>query len=357
MEFTVLSAGDILPHTSVYEAARQPDGRYDFTHQLAASAAHVRGADLALCSLEIPIAPEGTAPSGYPTFGAPKELIAGLKETGWDGCTIATNHTADRGFAGLEATLTAFAEQGLGTTGAGRSDAERERPAFYRLSKDGRTITVAHVAGTYGLNGYPDPGRGYQAVNLLADLAEQARLAREGGADVVVVSPHWGVEYQSEPTAQQRDLAEELVAGGNVDAIIGAHPHVPQAIAELEAPDGSAVPVIYSTGNFFSGQDEACCVRQTATGVMVRVTLLADDDGVRVTAMDYTPVTMDLPAGRMQYLLTELQEGERPEGVTLSEQVIAARWEALLATMGSDRLVREPAVGGAEVEYLGEDSP
>ncbi|WP_250506780.1 CapA family protein [Bowdeniella massiliensis] len=354
--FTVVSAGDILPHTSVYEAAKKPDGTYDFVPKMAESRPFVEGADLALCSLEIPIAPKGTKPSGYPMFGAPTELIGDLKTLGWDGCTIATNHTGDRGWDGLKTTLDLFDQHQLGATGAGRSEAERLSPAYYRLTKDGRTVTIGHVSGTYGLNGMPDPGKaqGFQAVNMLEDMLEAAKSAKAAGADIVIVSPHWGIEYQMQPNDEQVTLARALAESGAVDAIIGTHPHVPQKIESLPGPGGAKVPVVYSTGNFYSGQDENCCTRETATGVMVQLAIEADDTAATVKAMTYTPVTMDLAAGRTQYLLAPLHQGKRPEGLTLEASRITKRWEALLAVMGSELMSTTAPTGKASVELITE---
>src|SRR5699024_4306413 len=96
-QLTIVSGGDILLHPSIYQTAWVEGDTYDFTYQYEHIEPWISGADLALCSLEVPIAPEGTAYAGYPTFGAPADLIPSLKEVGWDGCNTATNHTMDRG--------------------------------------------------------------------------------------------------------------------------------------------------------------------------------------------------------------------------------------------------------------------
>lgn len=354
--FTLVSAGDVLPHTSLFEAAKTADG-YDFTPNMAASKPFVEGADIALCSLEVPIAPEGTKPSGYPMFGAPKQLIGDLKTLGWDGCTFATNHTADRGWDGLKTTLDAFDAAGLGVTGVGRTNEERLAPRYYRVEKDGRAFTLAHVSGTYGLNGMPDPGKkqGFQAVNMLEDIADAAKRAKDAGADIVIASPHWGIEYQMKPNDEQRAIGQQLADTGVVDAIIGTHPHVPQEVAELAGKDGKKVPIVYSTGNFWSGQDEKCCTRETATGLITQLAITVDDDGARVGAMKYTPVTMDLDARRHHFMLSSLVDGERPKGVTLKPDRIKARWDALLKVMGDERLEKNPPKGGAKVTLV--DAP
>ncbi len=350
VSFTLVSAGDILPHPSVYNAARRGK-TYDFKDQFAATRDFTERADLALCSLEVPIAPPGTQPTGYPVFGAPRELVTNLKELGWDGCTIATNHSADRGLAGVKATVAAFREEGLGYTGTGRSDEERATVQTYTVKKDGRSVVVAHVSGTYGLNGIPDPGgQNFRAVNTLDDMIEAAKRAREDGADMVVASPHWGVEYQDSPNEEQRQVAKKLVDSGNVDVIIGTHSHVPQPMDELTAPDGRVVPIIYSTGNFIAGQDEDCCPPNTASGALVVVNFTASDDGVKVEGMKAVPVMIDREAGRRQYLLQAVHDGQRPEKMTISAARVKDRWDRFTRVIPPDHLISEIAEGGAQVE-------
>jgi poly-gamma-glutamate synthesis protein (capsule biosynthesis protein) len=72
-------------------------------------------------------------------------------------------------------------------------------------------------------------------------------------ADLVVVSVHWGNEYQHLPTKRQRDIARALVDAG-CDVILGHHPHVLQPVELMEA-DGRRALVAYSLGNFISNQD------------------------------------------------------------------------------------------------------
>src|SRR5699024_11658892 len=101
--------------------------------------------------------------------------------------------------------------------------------------------SVQPIGGTYGHNGLPIPDEQPWSVSILdADtLIAQASAAREAGADLVVATLHWGVEYQSHPNDDQTELAEALAASGQVDLIIGNHSHVPRPYALLDGgPDG-----------------------------------------------------------------------------------------------------------------------
>ena len=85
-------------------------------------------------------------------------------------------------------------------------------------------------------------------------LEQQVKAAREI-SDFVVVSMHWGSEYATKNSENQRMIAQKLADWG-ADLIIGTHPHVLQPVEELVSADGRKVLVAYSIGNFVSAQNE-----------------------------------------------------------------------------------------------------
>jgi len=351
--FTILAAGDVLPHDNVNRLAALPGGGYDFVPLMAGVRDWTAGADLALCSLEVPLAPPGQEITGYPVFGAPGELVTALAELGWDGCATATNHAMDRGQAGAAHTLDMLDAAGLGHVGTARSAAEAAAPQLYRLERGGREIVVAQLSATTVVNGPATPADAPWALTM-ADapgLTERARAAREAGADVVVASLHWGVEYAHSPGDEQLRLAEALAHGGQVDVLLGSHSHVPQPIDRLPGgPRDEGMWVVYSMGNFLSNQDEACCTMETATGLMTTATVQVPADGpAAVTALDWAPVTVDLADRRRIYPLNDLAAGARPEGLGLDAATIAARDVRVTEVMGTARERTEaPAPTGKE---------
>ena len=130
------------------------------------------------------------------------------------------------------------------------------------------------------------------------ELTERAAEARADGADVVVVSAHWGTEYLHEPDETQRAYGQALADGGEVDLVLGSHPHTPQPLEQLEGgPDDEGMWVVWSMGNFLTNQDEACCVMETATGVIIHAEVeVSQDETTRVTEVDWSPVTVDRTA-------------------------------------------------------------
>jgi poly-gamma-glutamate synthesis protein (capsule biosynthesis protein) len=232
--FTLAAAGDVITYPLMNEEARQADGSYDYWPMIEPVAPYIEGADLALCNLEVPVAPEGEEPQGYPVFAAPEDIVPLVGRAGYDGCSTATNHSVDQQEAGVVRTIDVMEANGLGYAGTARSQEEADVPQMYVLERDGREVRVAHLAATYSTNGIPVPEP--YLVDLIDDddIVDQAEAAREAGADVVVVSMHWGDEYTFAPNDYQREWAERLADSGQVDLVLGSHPHTVQPIETLD---------------------------------------------------------------------------------------------------------------------------
>ncbi|WP_218220257.1 CapA family protein [Nesterenkonia sp. Act20] len=352
-QFTIAATGDVLLHDNLLEEAAELAAEQDYSFAPLMSGVEdlIAGADLALCGLEVPIAPEGVEPVGYPVFAAPPEIAADLAEVGFDGCSTANNHSFDQGADGQERTLEVLDAAGLGHAGTARTPAEASEPQLYTLERGGREVTVAHLATTMLHNqGYPPPEDEPWRVSDVSpdELTQQAAQAREEGADVVVASVHWGEEYTDAPAQAQRDYGERLAAGGEIDAVFGSHPHTPQPMERLEGgPAEAGMWVAWSMGNFLSNQDEACCAPETASGTVAYATVEVDDDGARVRSMDWLPVTVDRgptddEPHRGIWSLRDLAEGEAPAAVELSERTIADRWSGILDVMTGRQLREQP---------------
>jgi Bacterial capsule synthesis protein PGA_cap len=293
--FTLAVSGDVLPHQPVVVRAWNGAG-YDFAPMFAPIRPLIESADLALCHLEVPLSHGGDL-SGYPSFNVPGELAAALAATGYDGCSTASNHALDRHVAGVVATLDVLDAAGLGHAGTARSMEEDDAVRTYEPGG----IRVAHLAATYGLNGRAVPGDAPWAVDLIDAgvlLADAAR-ARAAGAEFVVVSLHWGAEYQTAPTQEQRALAGQLLASPDIDLLVGHHAHVVQPIE----PIGEEV-VVYGLGNSLSNQSSHCCRAGTQDGVVVTLTIEEDLSGgapgrLLVRDVVVTPTWVEHPTYRI----------------------------------------------------------
>lgn len=251
--FTLVATGDLLVHDSVIRQARADAGGdgYDFRRMLGAAAPIVAQADLAICHMETVYGAAQGPFTGYPTFKTPPQLADAVKRLGYDSCSTASNHTLDAGTDGVVRTLDAMDRAGLKHAGSARSAAESTRPTIMEAGG----AKVAHLAYAYGTNGIPVPKGKPWLVNLInpARIIRDARAARRAGAEVVLVSVHWGTEWQQAPDELQLSLAKKLTAsarGGrrDIDLIIGTHAHIPQAYEKV-----NGTWVVYGMGDQIAG--------------------------------------------------------------------------------------------------------
>ncbi|NUP30960.1 MAG: CapA family protein [Streptomycetaceae bacterium] len=248
--FTVVATGDVLAYPSIWQQAHDDAGGngYDFHQIFAGVAPIVRSADLALCHMETVYgAPDGPF-AAYPLFKAPPQIARALADTGYDGCSTASNHTLDDGFDGVQRTLADMDAVGLRHAGSARSADEAATTTMYQV----KGVKVAHLAWTYGTNGLPLPDGKPWTVNVVdvPRILAQARAARDAGAEVVLLSLHWGSEWQRQPDADQLRWAQELTASKDpsgrkdIDLILGTHNHVPQPYAKV-----NGTWVVYGMGD------------------------------------------------------------------------------------------------------------
>ena len=110
-------------------------------------------------------------------------------------------------------------------------------------------MQVCHLSYTWSFNGLSLPSdEPWRSVEIDTDrIIADATLARERGAEVVVVSMHWGAETVAAITSTQRRQAEAITASGQVDLIVGHHTHVVQPIEQV-----NGVWTVFGMGNVLS---------------------------------------------------------------------------------------------------------
>ncbi|MBG0850820.1 CapA family protein [Streptomyces spinoverrucosus] len=333
--FTLVATGDVLPHTSVIEQARFDAGGlgHDFVPMFAGVAPVVSRADLALCHMETVFGENGRY-SGDRVFRSPPEIAQGLADTGYDSCSTASEHTLDDGTRGIRRTLDALDRAGLRHAGSARTVEE----ALTVTILPAGTARVAHLAYTLGPRGHRRPPAGQPwPVNLIDEsrILADAQTARRAGADVVVLSLHWGTEWQDQPDQQQLSLARTLTAattGGrpDIDLIVGTHAHVPQAYEKV-----NGTWVIYGMGNQVAGQmtnrrrapDPRA--NQSTIGRFTFAPPARPGGRWEVTKAEYIPQLFDIDAGRVVNLNTALAQGADVTGVRERiQQVVLGRGAA-----------------------------
>ena len=278
----LIAVGDIMLGRGVAERLEHEDGDGPF----AAVASWLGAADLALGNLECVIAEEGTPRLGPYRLRAPPSAVAALRDAGFDLLGVANNHALDLGPQGLVETVSRLRRAGMATVGAGPDEGAAARP----LIRDVGGVRLALLA----FNAVPDQagtteGGGWTGAQWDPVQARAAVAAASAQADAVIVSIHWGYEYELRPDPSQRRAAQAMLAAG-ADLVIGHHPHVVQG---TEVSDGRFVA--YSLGNFVFDQQQG----ETRQGLALRA--FFDAHGLRAVQ------ALPLWAGPQPRLMTPIE--------------------------------------------------
>lgn len=318
--FTLVASGDVLPDNSVAERARFDAGGngYDFRPMLSAVGPAVTGADVALCHMGSGYGEDGSG-TAHPTFLAPPDLALALAVSGYDSCATASDHVLDGGAAGIRQTLDLMDHMGLRHAGTARSESESRTVTLLPAGP----AKVAHLSYTFDTNGVALPPDQPWAVDLIDErrIVADARAARKAGADVVVVSLHWGGEWQEQPDEQQLTLAKRLTAsrtGGrpDLDLLLGTRPHVPQAYEKV-----NGTWVAYGLGDQIAGETfnqqgaQGPRGNQSTIGRFTFTAPTRPGERWQVTRAEFIPQMYDLDAGRVVDLNAAIANGADVTGV------------------------------------------
>ncbi|MBQ4022630.1 MAG: CapA family protein [Prevotella sp.] len=256
---SLLIAGDLMQHDPQIKAARRSDGTYNYDECFARVKPEIERADVAIGNFEVTLG--GPPYKGYPQFSCPDSYLNAAIDAGFDIMLTANNHCLDSYQRGLERTIHVMDSLGVPHLGTYVNAQERQQKYPFLLEQNG--IRVVLLNFTYGTNGLKvkEPN----VVNYMDTLqiAEDIEKAKQMKPDVIVAIPHWGIEYQTLPSKEQRHIADWLIRQG-VDHVIGGHPHVAQP---LELLNNGRNLVAYSLGNFISNQSKP----NTYGGYMVRM--------------------------------------------------------------------------------------
>ena len=332
--FTISVSGDILIHERVGDAAASADG-WDFRPLFANVKPLIEGADFAICHLEVPISSTNTDLAfGGSAFGgvfrSPTQLADALADTGFDSCSVASNHAWDSGEASVVSTVAQLNRVSVPHVGIAATAAEADRLWRFQVLD----TNVGHLSYTYGLNGRADgevPQERVAQIDEARILADAARH-RAAGDEFIIVSMHWGAEFQTELDPLQADLGPRLLASPDIDLIVGHHAHVPQEIVEINGEY-----IAYGLGNLLSNQSSSApecptaCPLESQDGAIVDFVVGRRDDGsLGVLRVDAHPTWVDV-GGTWQIIDT----GSAPlTGATVDQTLLAESAARTAATLG-----------------------
>lgn len=295
-EMNLFMVGDALIHESVYYDARQSDGSYNFTQMIDLIKPISSSYDLAYYNQETILGGASIGYSHYPRFNSPQEVGDAMIDAGFDLVSLATNHTMDRGEIGVINSVNYWnSKEDIVTSGQWSSQEERDKVRIYEKNN----IKYAFFSYTTLTNGLNTPAGKEYLNNVYSDEKAKSDIEKViDKVDVVMVAMHWGTEYSLGVSEEQTRIANYLSNLG-VDLIIGAHPHV---VEPVEYINNGSTFVIYSLGNFISGQVGV----EKLTGLMMEVTIkkVVDVDGT-------TTVTVENPKADLTYTRYYLNSSKR----------------------------------------------
>ena len=246
-KLSLVMVGDNLIHSAVYAACRVSPNVYDFTQAFSAVRPIIKNYDLSFINQESIIGGKDLGLSSYPQFNSPDELGDAVIDTGFNIINLANNHTLDKSEKGILYSTAYWKNKGIYAVGSYQSFEDRNSPVI----KEKNGITYSVLSYTTLTNGFKVPSGKEYLVNLYDENQVKQDIENiRSKVDILIVSMHWGTEYTNTPTQSEIDEANYLSSLG-VDIIIGHHPHVVQPITKI----GKTV-VIYSLGNFLSGQED-----------------------------------------------------------------------------------------------------
>ena len=272
----IMANGDLLYHDIIYISAKKSDGTYDFHENFEYVKPWLKQADLVIGDFEGTVNKDHYL-AGYPLFNAPGEVMDAIKDAGYQVLDLAHNHILDSQIEGVVSTADAIEKAGMTPIGVYTHEPRDKAPI---VIKEVNGIKVAILAYSYGFNGIEQSISQEDYNRYLSDLDEEKMKAEieraEKEADITIIMPQMGVEYQIEPTEEQKKLYHKMIDWG-ADIIFGGHPHVVEP-AETVEKDGDKKLIIYSMGNFISNQrietmQDVENAKWTERGVLMDVTI------------------------------------------------------------------------------------
>jgi len=240
---TIFAVGDIMLDRGV-EYMVKKEGNGDFNFPFLKIADDLKKADILFGNLESIISDKGEKVGSIYSFRAEPGAIEGLIYAGFDVVSIANNHSLDYGSLAFKDSLLNLKNAGIEYVGAGAE-----------VTKEIKKTKITFLA-------YTNKGSKNWGINWLDErIKEDIKEAKEK-SDVVIVSFHWGEEYQPQPSQEQRYFAHLAIDSG-ADLVVGHHPHVIQPVEKYNDSW-----IAYSLGNFVFDQGFS---EKTMKGLLLEV--------------------------------------------------------------------------------------
>ncbi len=243
---TILLTGDIMLDRGIEKSIRENSIYYPFQNIVQL----LRGIDTVFANLEGPIVESPLEFSGnLPKFAFHPDVLEGISWSQINLLSLANNHTTDMGKEGLEETVNWLEKYRIHFSGI---------PFSLEQNRMNNAFTTRHAV-------WLSFNRILPFIHYQEEIIKAVTEAKSNHPEkFLIVSMHWGNEYQLTSSLTQRQLARQMIAAG-ADLIVGHHPHVVQ---EIEMVEGKLV--FYSLGNFIFDQQS---LPDTREGLTVGLTI------------------------------------------------------------------------------------
>lgn len=255
-EVQLIFAGDIMLSRLI---GKIMETKKDYHFPFLKIASTTEQANIAFANLENPISSRGVKSGSVYSFRADPKVIAGLKFAGFDVVSIANNHIWDYGKEAFMDTRVILNKNNITSVGGGENYQEAHRAIIKTVGKT-RIAFLAYtnlIAVSLGQASSTPAIARFTDKILMADITQAKKFS-----DVVIVSFHWGDEYQTKHNAEQERVGKLAIDAG-ASIVIGHHPHVVQAVEKYN--NGY---VAYSLGNFIFDQNFS---KDTSRGMLLSV--------------------------------------------------------------------------------------
>ena len=257
---TLVFVGDVMLDRGV-EWQIEKKGNNDFRFPFLKIAQELQKADILFGNLEGPISDKGQKVGSAYSFHMDSRTIDGLTFAGFDVLSLANNHMLDYTRLAMEDTFSRLRESNIDYIGAGLNETE----AYSPLIKDMNGTKIAFLAFTNlgPLSWEATEDRSGIAL-FSKEKLENAIKNAKSKTDLVTVSFHFGDEYKSSPTEEQKTIAHLAIDSG-ADLVVGHHSHV---IGPIEEYKGKYIA--YSLGNFVFDQSFS---EETMKGLILKLVI------------------------------------------------------------------------------------
>ncbi|MEG0276216.1 MAG: CapA family protein [Coprobacillus sp.] len=275
-----MAVGDNLMHQKLLDVAKKGN-TYDFMPYYQNIKSYIEKADLSFVNQETILGGDKLKITGYPNFNTPDSMAQNLNELGFDIVNGATNHSLDKGYQAIEHSIDVFKKyENMKYIGLYKTQAERDNITV--VEKNGFKIALLSYNQLSNQRNYPNS----YFMNFFDEdvINKDVENAKEI-SDFVVVSAHWGDEYDTEPNSFQKQYAK-VFADAGADVVIGTHSHTLQPVEWIEGKDGHKTLMAYSLGNFVHGMME----EDTQLGGMLSFDFVRKDNKLSIDNVTLTPL-------------------------------------------------------------------